>query len=69
VVINNSSQVQAIPTMQGSLENQAGQEVRRWTFQPPVETLAPGARANFTTQVSPLPPGVTRASVAFIAAQ
>jgi hypothetical protein len=69
VVINNSSQVQAIPTMQGSLENEAGQAVRRWTFQPPVETLAPGARANFTTQVNPLPPGVARATVAFIAAQ
>jgi hypothetical protein len=68
-VINSSDQVRAIPTMQGSLENQAGQELRRWVFQPPVQTLAPGQRANFTTEVRPLPTGVARASVAFIAAQ
>ncbi|HET6160385.1 MAG TPA: hypothetical protein VFE34_18720 [Dongiaceae bacterium] len=67
VVINTSNQVQTIPTMQGSLENQAGQELRRWVFQPPVQTLAPGARANFKTEVRPLPNGVARASVAFIA--
>ena len=69
VVINTSDQVRTIPTMQGSLENQAGQEVRRWVFQPPVRTLAPGQRANFSTEVRPLPTGVARASVAFIAAQ
>jgi hypothetical protein len=68
VVINNTDQVQAVPSMQGSLENQAGQEVRRWVFPPPVETLAPGGRASFKTEVNPLPPGATRASVAFIAA-
>jgi hypothetical protein len=69
VVINTSDQVRTIPTMQGSLENQAGQEVRRWVFQPPVQTLAPGERANFSTEVHPLPTGIARASVAFIAAQ
>jgi len=67
VVINTSAQVQAIPTMQGSLENQAGQEVRRWVFQPPVAQLQPGARANFSTEVRPIPAGIARASVAFIA--
>jgi hypothetical protein len=41
--------------------------VRRWQFEPPVATLAPGERANFTTEVRPLPAGVARASVAFIA--
>jgi len=69
VVINTSDQVQRVPTMQGSLENQAGQEVRRWVFQPPVQTLAPGQRANFKTEVRPLPSGIARASVAFIATQ
>ncbi|MEZ5831088.1 MAG: hypothetical protein R3D05_07900 [Dongiaceae bacterium] len=69
VVINTSGQVQTVPTMQGSLENQAGQEIQRWVFQPPVRTLAPGQRANFKTEVRPLPGGVARASVAFIAAQ
>jgi hypothetical protein len=69
VVINNTGQEQAVPAMQGSLENETGQEVRRWVFQPPVQTLAPGGRANFQTEVNPLPPGVTRATVAFIAAQ
>jgi hypothetical protein len=69
VVINNTSHEQAVPTMQGSLENDTGQEVRRWVFQPPVQTLEPGGRANFQTEVNPLPPGVTRATVAFIAAQ
>jgi hypothetical protein len=69
VVINNSSQQQTIPTMQASLENQAGQEVRRWVFQPPVAQLGPGERASFQTEVHPLPAGIARASVAFIAAQ
>lgn len=68
VVINTSGQVQMIPPMQASLENQAGQEVRRWVFQPPVTQLAPGARANFKTEVRPLPTGVARANVAFISA-
>jgi hypothetical protein len=66
-VTNNSGQVRAIPTMQGSLENKAGQEMRRWIFQPPVPSLAPGERANFSTEVRPIPAGVARASVAFIA--
>jgi hypothetical protein len=69
VVINNSDQVQAIPSMQASLENEAGQEVKRWAFQPPVPQLGPGERASFQTEVNPLPPGVARASVAFMAAQ
>jgi hypothetical protein len=66
-VINTSSQVRAIPTMQGSLENSSGQEMRRWIFQPPVQSLQPGERANFSTEVRPIPAGVARASVAFIA--
>ncbi|HEY1382270.1 MAG TPA: hypothetical protein VGF43_01575 [Dongiaceae bacterium] len=69
VLINTSGQVQAIPNMQASLENEAGQEVRRWAFQPPVPQLGPGERASFQTEVNPMPPGVARASVAFIAAQ
>jgi hypothetical protein len=69
VVINNSGEVQAIPSMRASLENEAGQEVRRWAFQPPVPQLGPGERASFQTEVNPLPPDVARASVAFIAAQ
>lgn len=67
VVINTSKEVRAIPIMQGSLETSAGQEVRRWQFQPPVATLGPGERANFVTEVHPIPAGVARASVAFIA--
>ncbi len=66
-VINTSNQARAIPTMQGSLENAAGQEMRRWIFQPPVQTLQPGERANFSTEVRPIPTGTARASVAFIA--
>jgi hypothetical protein len=66
-VINTSNQPRAIPTMQGSLENAAGQEMRRWIFQPPVQTLQPGERANFSTEVRPIPTGTARASVAFIA--
>ena len=66
-VINTSNQVRAIPTMQGSLENSTGQEMRRWVFQPPVRSLQPGERANFSTEVRPIPAGVARASVAFIA--
>jgi Protein of unknown function (DUF3426) len=66
VVINSSSQPQMVPTMQASLEDQAGQEVRRWVFEPPVKQLAPGQRANFRTEVRPLPAGVARANVAFV---
>jgi hypothetical protein len=66
-VINTSNEARAIPTMQGSLENAAGQEMRRWIFQPPVRTLQPGERANFSTEVRPIPIGTARASVAFIA--
>ena len=66
-VVNTSNQARAIPTMQGSLENSAGQEMRRWVFQPPVRSLQPGERANFSTEVRPIPAGVARASVAFIA--
>lgn len=67
VVINTTDQVLAIPVMQGSLETSTGQEVRRWQFQPPVASLQPGARANFTTEVRPIPANVARASVAFVA--
>src|SRR5687768_14089922 len=66
-VINTSNEARTIPTMQGSLENAAGQEMRRWIFQPPVQTLQPGERANFSTEVRPIPTGTARASVAFIA--
>ena len=66
-VINTSNQPRAIPTMQGSLENSSGQEMRRWVFQPPVPSLQPGERANFSTEVRPIPTGTARASVAFIA--
>jgi hypothetical protein len=66
-IINTSNAVRAIPTMQGSLENAAGQEMRRWIFQPPVQSLQPGERANFSTEVRPIPTGTARASVAFIA--
>jgi hypothetical protein len=67
VVTNTSSEMRAIPTMQGSLETSTGQEVRRWEFRPQVTTLGPGERANFNTEVRPVPPGVARASVSFIA--
>lgn len=67
MVTNISSEMRAIPTMQGSLETSTGQEVRRWQFQPPVTTLSPGERANFSTEVRPVPPGVARASISFIA--
>jgi hypothetical protein len=66
-VFNTSNEARMIPTMQGSLENAAGQEMRRWIFQPPVQTLQPGERANFSTEVRPIPTGTARASVAFIA--
>jgi hypothetical protein len=67
VVINTTGQPQYIPAMQATLQDSAGQALRRWVFNPPVRELAPGARANFKTEVRPLPPGVARASVAFIA--
>ena len=67
IVINSSSQPQMVPTMQASLEDEAGQEVRRWMFDPPVHQLGPGERANFKTEVRPVPAGAARVSVAFVA--
>jgi hypothetical protein len=67
VVINSSSQPKVVPMMQASLEDQAGQEVRRWVFEPPVRQLAPGERANFETEVRPVPTDAARANVAFLA--
>jgi hypothetical protein len=29
--------------------------MRRWVFQPPVPSLQPGERANFSTEVRPIP--------------
>lgn len=68
VVINSSNQPQTVPTMQGSLEDHAGQEMRRWVFDPPVRQLAPGERANFKTEVRPVPTGAARVTVAFLLA-
>ena len=65
VIINNSSTPQMVPAMQGSLADASGQELRRWVFHPQVTQLAPGARANFKTEVRPVPAGVARADVAF----
>lgn len=67
VVINTTGQPQLVPTMQATLKNAAGQELRRWVFNAPVRQLAPGERANFKTEVRPVPQGVARANVAFIA--
>ena len=68
VVINSSNQPQTVPTMQGSLEDHAGQEMRRWVFEPPVRQLAPGERVNFQTEVRPVPTGAARVTVAFLLA-
>ena len=67
VIINNSGTVQTVPTMQGSLADASGQVLRRWVFQPQVSQLQPGERANFKTEVRPVPAGVARANVAFVA--
>jgi hypothetical protein len=68
VVINSSNQPQTVPTMLGSLEDQAGQEMRRWVFEPPVRQLAPSERANFETEVRPVPTGAARVTVTFLLA-
>lgn len=67
VIINNSASPQMVPAMQASLADASGQELRRWVFHPQVTQLAPGQRANFKTEVRPVPPGVARANVAFTA--
>ena len=66
VIVHTSATAQSVPAMQGSLSDAAGQDLRRWVFNPPVTQLAPGERANFRTEVRPVPPGVTRANVAFM---
>ncbi|HWA48745.1 MAG TPA: DUF3426 domain-containing protein, partial [Dongiaceae bacterium] len=66
-VLNKSSQVLPVPAMQATLKDAAGQDLRRWVFNPPVNQLAPGQRAVFKTEVRPVPAGATRANVAFIA--
>lgn len=66
-VLNNTSQVMPVPAMQATLKDAAGQDLRRWVFNPPVNQLAPGQRAVFKTEVRPVPAGAARANVAFIA--
>lgn len=67
VIINNGNTPQMVPAMQGSLVDASGRELRRWVFHPQVTQLAPGARANFKTEVRPVPADVARANVAFTA--
>lgn len=66
-VVNNTSQVLPVPAMQATLKDAAGQDLRRWVFNPPVRQLAPGQRAVFKTEVQPVPAGAARANVAFLA--
>jgi len=67
-VINSSNQPQTVPTMQGSLKDHSGQEIRRWVFEAPVRQLAPGERTTFETEVRPVPTGAARVTVAFLLA-
>jgi hypothetical protein len=67
VIVNTSGQSQAIPPMQLSLLDKANRVVQRYKLTPPAIALATGAHKTFKTVIQPLPAGVTRVTIAFIA--
>jgi hypothetical protein len=66
VIVNTSSETQAIPPMEVSLLNSANQVVQRSVLSAPVSTLASGERKTFKMLVQPLPPNIARLTVAFM---
>jgi hypothetical protein len=64
-ITNTTSQVQTVPAMQAMLQDSNGADLQRWVFHPPVNTLAPGTRIAFQTEVRPVVPGVANVSVDF----
>jgi hypothetical protein len=65
IIVNTSSQTQAIPPMDVSLLNSAGQVVEHSVLRAPVDALARGERKKFRILVQPLPPDSARLTVAF----
>jgi len=66
VIVNTSTQAQAVPAMQISLLNSANQVVQRSVVQAPAGTLGQGQHKTFRTLVQPLPPTTARVNVSFI---
>lgn len=67
IIINGSGRPQAVPPMQISLKNKAGETLQRWTMEPPVPQLLPGQHKAFKAVLQQLPRGASRADVAFLA--
>jgi hypothetical protein len=66
IIVNISGQTQAIPPVEVSLRNSAGQAIEHSMLSAPVDTLAGGERKLFRILVHPLPPNSARLRVALI---
>jgi hypothetical protein len=64
-VTNTTNQVQMVPALQATLQDSTGRDVQRWVFQPSANTLAPGARAAFQTEVRPVSNNISTVVVGF----
>jgi len=69
IVFNSSQEPQAVPPIQVTLVNKAGQALQQWTIKPPVSQLPPGQNKAFKAVLQPVPPNVSRADAAFLAAR
>ena len=58
-----------VPNLALSVEDATGHEVYRWTAQPPVRRLAPGAAATFTFDLPRVPAAGQRVAIRFAAAE
>jgi hypothetical protein len=67
IVFNSSQEPQAVPPIQVTLVNKAGQALQQWTIKPPVGQLPPGQNKAFKAVLQPVPPNVSRADAAFLA--
>jgi len=65
-IVNGSSQTQAIPPVEVSLLNSAGQVIEHSMLSAPVDALAGGERKMFKIFVHPLPPNAAGIKVALI---
>ena len=58
-----------VPNLALSIEDATGHEVYRWTAQPPVRRLAPGAAATFAFDLPRVPAAGQRVAIRFAAAE
>lgn len=68
-VVNISSRLRNVPTLQGSLLDAGQNEIHSWTFSMAPEELAPGESGTFSTRVPNPPEGARGLEVTFVDGQ